>query len=418
LPKAVGAQCLEAAFAGQPRLDFAVSLGGTATPSGPAGGGDAAAAAFLAAATRTSRLAGGRPLSVTWPRPAPAGAPVADADSAPSGAAGHPEPVGGPQPVLVWERDLSAATDWALDEHRVGRTPLLPATAQLELIIDAYREVQGLPVGPLVLRDVVFQAALLVPRPRRLRLMFRPGAGQTHTVRVESRLASGEDGWTVHATAEVQAGAGAPGQVDLPALRQRFTVAGEAHSGRANASDLVLGPRWHNIAQSWALPGERLLRIELPAPYLSDLDSHRLHPALLDTTTAAVRGAGQAAALPFLYRQLVVYADLPARYYAHVRQAERAAADSPTGDIDVFTEEGRVVLAVEGFTMRAIGADTVAALVRPGQPAGPTAGAARSGTAAGAAPDGPTPAEAAEMLLRLLDAHLTGSVLVRPAATP
>lgn len=414
-PKTTGTASLDAAFERQPRLDFAVYFGSRAAVEGLVGGADYAVAnAFLDAAARTSPLAGGRVLSIGWPVWREVGmAARSDVDISQLSAAVRERASGArpapPEPALVWEHELSQATHWSLDEHRVGPLPLLPGTAYIDLLVRGFREaVPGLDGRPLVIEDLVFQAPLFAAQPRVLRLTARP-SGNGYDVLVQSRPADADSGWTTHATGSLAAGDQPPPEVDLAALRQRFAAAGErqviARRG-GGVGMFTQGPRWHNIEAYWDAGDERLMSVHLPAPYLSDLTGHALHPALMDTAMAAIRTGAHHSSVPFLYRRCAVFADLPARFFVHARRDAPARADTVSGDIDLIAEDGRLLLRAEGFTMRVVDRDSLVAATAP-------AGTAAE-PAADASPDGLAPEAGVDLLLRLLDAGLTGHVLVRP----
>jgi acyl transferase domain-containing protein/acyl carrier protein len=436
-PKTTGTQVIERALAGRPGLDFIVYFSSRAAVDGLVGGGDYAAAnAFLDGAAQNPALPGVPVLSVGWPVWHGAGMAARTAVdigrlnrtvrqlTGPTGG----QPGTGPETAapdpLVWAGDLGPATHWVLDEHRVGRVPLLPGTGYLDLIVTAYRELVAGGGAAVEITDAVFRAPWLDQRPRSMRLEFRQAQGG-HTVEVRSRPADpqrADEPAVLHVTCRIQALPEAPRpRVEIAGLRDRFDAAGRAvRSGPARGGRMfVLGPRWHNMAGAWELPGEKLVRLELPAVYHAELAGHALYPALLDTATAAVRRAGQPATVPFVYRRLTVLASLPARFYAHVRTDPAAAADTPTGDIDLIADDGELIGRVEGFTMiatdearlRESGASavpvTAGSTPEPAQPVSEPAG----GQLGGLAPD-----LGAQLLLGLLDAGVHGAVLVRPFA--
>ncbi|MFY1691162.1 SDR family NAD(P)-dependent oxidoreductase [Plantactinospora sp. WMMB782] len=433
-PKTIGTACLERVLGGRPGLDFAVFFSSRAAAEGLVGGGDYAVAnAFLDAAARTTSLAGGRVLSVGWPvwrgtgmavrsgvdisglgrsvrelsdgRPETGDAPPA----AVSGAAG---PAASPaDPVVVWEREMSPATDWVLDEHRMDRTPLLVGTAYLDLIVRVFRERAGDAAEPAVeITDVLFRAPFLDQRRRLLRLTFRP-AGDRYDVVVDSRLAGEAGPWTVHVTAQIRGHSGAAGAVALGELRDRFVATSQPTPGLASSGGtfvIVTGPRWRNIPQSWTVGSESLLRVELRPAYRPELDQHALHPAMMDTVTAAVRGPGQASSIPFMYQRLVVHSDLPAQFYAHVKRDVAAPVSTPTGDVDLIADDGTLLATVEGFTMMMIDDDQVKEAARSSEPVRVSEPVRDI--------DGLDPETGVELMLGLLESGVTGTVLVRPFA--
>ena len=407
-PKTAGTVNLDTVFADAPPLDFVVYFGSRAAVDGLVGGADYAAAnAFLDGMAVEPRLAGGRVLSVNWPvwsgvgMAVESGYDVAGLARTVAGlAAARPAAPAGD--AIVREVELGAATDWVLDEHRVNRVPLLPGTAYLDLLVRTFREdVTAADTGPVMLADVVFRAPFHDPKPRLLRLAFRP-AGERYEFVVSSRPAGDESArWTDHVTGKAaRATGGPPPAADVAAVRSRLAAAGAPLPRRArDRSAFVLGPRWQNLTEQWAQADEKLVRVQLPAAFHGDLARHTLHPALLDTVTAAVRGPGQQSTVPLLYRELVAYQDLPAEFYAHVHR-DPTTDDVAAGDIDLVTKDGTVLVTVRGFTMRQVDLATFQATTEPAAPRAAVAGL--------------DPAHGVDLLLRVLAAGLAGSVLVRP----
>ncbi|GFJ78050.1 SDR family NAD(P)-dependent oxidoreductase [Phytohabitans houttuyneae] len=416
-PKTAGTANLAAVFADRPAPDFTVYFSSRAAVEGLVGGADYAAAnAFLDGVAVEGAASGA--LSIGWPVWRDAGmAATGDVDIATlhravrqldSGQAAAPEA----GPAVVVKREMGSATDWVLDEHRVGRMPLLPATAYIDLAVTAYREQVVRGAAPIELSDMVFHTPLLDRAPRTLRITFGPVDGR-HDLRMESRPAGDGGAWTVHATGRIRAVEGTPERVDLASLRRRFTAAGAPGGrprGQTKSRLLKLSPRWDNIADLLALPDERLLCIELPAPYRDEVAGHSLHPALLDTATAAgVRTPEQASSVPFHYQRLVVYGSLPARFHAHARRDTAAPAETPSGDIDLIDDDGTVLATITGFTMIMVDEQRLTASAK-------AASAPSHATQPAAAParDGLPSDTGVDIMFRLLDAGVTGHVLVRP----
>ncbi|TLF60027.1 SDR family NAD(P)-dependent oxidoreductase, partial [Nonomuraea sp. KC401] len=416
-PKTAGTACLERVFAGQPPLDFAVFFSSLAAAEGLVGNGDYAAAnAFLDAAAIGSSLADGRVLSIGWPiwrgrtMANRSGVDVADLN----GAVRRRPPAAraGGETGLVWETEMSAATHWELDEHRVDGVPLLPGTAYLDLAVRAYREVAAPASGPIGLSDVVFTTPMFAQEPRVVRLTFRP-VGDRFDVAVTSRPPGGDGSWTSHATAVIGPAEPRPGRVDLGELRRRHTA--PAGPSRAEGGSLfTLGPHWWSVREVWSSGSDLLMRLELPPAHRSETARYALHPALLDSVTAAVSGPGTDSYVPFLYNRVVVAADIPAAFYAHVRRDPRAPHDSPSGDVDLIDEHGEVLVSVEKFVMIA-GRDALqTALPSAARDSGKAGGVSEAGGETDTTDDGLDPAVAVCLMLRLIGSGVRGPVLVRP----
>ncbi|WP_203856082.1 type I polyketide synthase [Plantactinospora mayteni] len=429
-PKTFGTVALTEVFTTRPPLDFAVFFASRAGAEGLVGGADYAAAnCFLDATAAVSPLADGRVLSIDWP--VWQGAGMVDPDgpdlmrlsrTVAALAAGatvgtrHAAPLP-PAAEIVWAGEVGAATHWVLDEHRVARKPLMPGTGYLDLVVTVVTERAGDPACVVELTDVVFRAPLYDQKRREVRLTLQPApdGADAHDFAVASRPVADPVGeWTEHVTGRVATSTEAEQvddrRVDVDAIRHRIEAAGPAGgSAGGGPRPFQLGPRWHNTAEAWRSTEEHLLRLELSPAFASDLTEHRLHPALLDTATAAIRTPEQTSFVPFVYRRLVLYRNLPGRLYGHARRRP-ADADTALGDVDLIAEDGTVLASVQGFTMRRT--DFTDGWDRQAPPSG--AATAPPGHQEPAPASGLDPDEGVRLLWRLLSARASGVVLVRP----
>ncbi|MFD8826700.1 SDR family NAD(P)-dependent oxidoreductase [Streptomyces sp. NPDC059605] len=418
-PKTAGAVLLAEALADRPLLDFVVLFGSRAAAEGLVGSGDYAAAnAFLDAAAQALPFHAARVLDVGWP--VWLGEGMVDPDGPDLGGLAElvarladGRPAEDPEPAFSWEKDFGAATHWILDEHRVGRVPLLPGSGYVDLVVNLFTEHLATPGGAVELRDVVFRAPFSDERVRRLRVVFTGAAdGTGYDFTVASRPADRPDeAWTEHVTGRAATVDAAPRRVDIEGLRAGLEATGTRPVDKV-PTDLAftMGPRWRNIEDVQQRDEERLLRLALLPALVDDLREHRLHPALLDTATAGVRSSGEGAFVPFLYRRLIVHADLPAQLYSHVRRAP-SDPDTAVGDIDLIAPDGAVLAQVEGFTMRRV--EFEPGWDRP-QSARPSARGSGAAPAEPSGTEGLAPEAGLRLLLRLLAGDSPRSVLVRP----
>jgi phthiocerol/phenolphthiocerol synthesis type-I polyketide synthase E len=415
-PKTLGTLHLVEAFADRPALDFTVLFGSRAGTDGLLGNADYAAAnAFLDAMAEAWPLPCGRVLSIGWPlwrgigmaggvRPdfARMAGQIAGLGSAQTAHTAQTAQTAQRSEIVAWEGQFGASTHWMLDEHRAGRRPLMPGTGYLDLVVRVFGEWTTERPPAIELSDVVFRAALSCERPRPVRVVLTP-AGRAYEFAV---LSQSDGQWHTHVTGKVAAVAEVTPPIDVTAIRTRLPRAGiDAARPAAGEQQFTLGPRWRNIAEVWQSGDEKLLRTELLAAFASDLAEHRLHPALLDTVTAATRVAGEGSFVPFLYRRVLVHGNLPASFFGHVRRVP-SGTDTVVGDIDLVTADGVVLVRIEGFTMRRghLAGDPVPE--KPEPVAVPADGEL----------DGLGEREGARLLLRLLGGRVPPAVLVRPHA--
>src|SRR5258708_8745704 len=118
------------------------------------------------------------------------------------------------------------------------------------------------------------------------------------------------------------------------------------------------GPRWGSLQRIDLGKGEALVSLQLPPLFAAELQSWRLHPALLDLAT----GGAQALLpgfdpttdfyVPFSYGRVLLRRALPAKLSSHVRLREGGAKGSAVFDATLLDETGEEVASVESFVMR------------------------------------------------------------------
>ncbi|GAA1369360.1 type I polyketide synthase [Catellatospora chokoriensis] len=412
-PKTAATVLLAEATTDRPILDFVVLYSSRAAVEGLVGSADYAAAnAFLDAAAESLPFHAVRVLSVGWPVWLGEGmvdheGPDLGGLSALVAQLADGRSVEPSTPDFRWESDFGAATHWVLDEHRVGSVPLLPGAAYVDLVVSLFTEHLAGAGGAVELTDVVFRAPFSDERNRRLRVDFTATAdGYDFTV-VSRPAEQPDDTWLEHVTGRAGWVSAERRPIDVEDLVMRLETVGTKPADKV-PTDLAftMGPRWRNIKDVWQSGEERLLRLELPPGLVGDLPQHRLHPALLDTATAGVRSSGEGAFVPFIYRRLVVHADLPERLYSHVRRTP-TDPDTAIGDIELIAPDGTVLAEVEGFTMRRVSFEP--GWDRPQAPGrgGPLPAATRGR-------EGLDPVQGLRLLLQLIAADTPRSVLVRP----
>jgi len=340
-PKVRGTLNLVELFADRPPLDFFVAFSSRAALNGLLGSGDYASANnFMDTLCGQLDLPGCRMLSLAWPSWSKVGMAVPSRQD--------------PEPTHHWDTLLSAEDCPVLDEHRLGRDPVLPGTGHLDFVVDAFRRtVLADADRPVRLTDVVFQRPLVARTPRHTRIGFHPTAdGWRFTV----TSTAGDEPPIAHVAGHITTTTDEPTHVDIDELRTRLSEKDVPAKPTANRL-FALGPRWNNVREIRTEPGERtekLVHLALPAAFTAEADRHALHPTLLDSATSYVREPGHDGFhLPFMYESMVVHDRLPAELVSHIRR--RPAPDGLiVGDIDLLSPDGRVLVQITGFTMRAV----------------------------------------------------------------
>ncbi|MFD2765841.1 type I polyketide synthase [Micromonospora eburnea] len=343
-PKVLGALAIEDVFRTRPPLDFLVFFSSRAALEGQPGGADYAVAnAFLDAFSRTCAVPAVRTLSINWPAWSGVGMAVAPALPAAAGS-------------IRWHRVVRPPDEPVIDEHRLDDVPVAPGTSHLDFVVTAFREaVLDGERATIHLEDVVLQQMMTLSDDRRLEVLFEPGrdGGYRFTVASAPLADSAGTALRTHARGLVRRAATQPRSIDLAALRQRLAVVVPAPREPEGTQAFTLGPRFRTItAVHGGVPGEKLLTLALPESYAPEVARHSLHPSLLDAATTSARDrARDAIHLPFMYRKILVHDTLPAELVSHIRRRS-GSPDTIVADLDVVTPDGRLLVEVEGFTMR------------------------------------------------------------------
>jgi phthiocerol/phenolphthiocerol synthesis type-I polyketide synthase E len=407
---ALGAVHIATVLGDDAALDFAVLFSSRAAIDGLAGAaGYAAGAAFVDALAASRISAAGRMTSIGWP----VWPPTTTTDQGTRGivpATGGVSHASAGEPAreepVVWETEIGPKSHWMLDEHRVGNTPRLPEAGFLDLVVTAFTETLAERDAAVALTDVTFHEPLAETGARTLRVTFTPIGGPAFELAVTSRTPGG---WVLHVDGKAAGIVQTAPEVDVGALRTRMRTAGEPHAAAVPEEQLfTVGPRWRNVVDVQQAFDEKLVSLALWPALAHDVAHHRLHPAMLDTATAAIRAPGEGSFVPSSYRRIVVYRNLPATFLSHVRR-QPSGPDTAVGDIDLLTEDGTALATIEAFTMRRFD-------FREGRDRQPGGAAPARGPLKPALPTVPEldVETAMRLLVRLLATRSSPSVLIRP----
>jgi acyl transferase domain-containing protein/thioesterase domain-containing protein len=366
-PKVHGTLVVESVFRHEP-IDFFILMSSVSSHLAPAGQVDYTAAnAFLDGFARSRSLQGTRFVSIQWPRWTDVGLAAVESD-------GHLDRV---HPLLghathdgknltTYSRTLSLENDWIVSEHRLSRgAGLFPATGYLEMVRAALMEMIG--ASALSISDFYVSQPLRV-RPdsaNAVRLLIRKqGAGYRFSAQTQSELSRQ---WIECASGAINAAV--PSRLphyDIDSLRRRCGSSrlGVDHPARNEAQErhLDFGSRWRNLKTVWLGRNEALSLLELPVEFAAEVDTYKLHPALLDMATGSamflIKGNEAAGYLyvPISYGSILISGPLPAACYSYVRSKAGASIESPiaTFDVSLLDREGNAIVEIRDFSVRQI----------------------------------------------------------------
>ena len=388
-PKVHGTLVLDRLLSEVP-LDFIALFSSTSTAIAPAGQIDYVAAnAFLNAfAQSRAGREGPEMVAVNWGIWNEVGL-AADTIRAMSGAKKESEPRPATHPLFDHkindgsdDRILRASYDpkdmWVLNEHRTaGGIALMPGTGYLEVAraaLEEFGETSG-----FEMRDLFMLRPLRVDdgAPKRVEVRLKPTT-EGYDMVVRSMFESeGRSGWELHAQARLLLRKLLPVvPVDLAALVGRCgparTPADTNDLQSQQERHLRFGPRWRVLRRAAFGDKEAYAELSLQATYADDLDSWKLHPALMDLSTGyamdLIEGyTGDQLWVPVSYRSLKVHGPLPQhlRSWVRNRSANTQAAGVASFDITLTDESGSVVAEIEDFSIKRLDGDPEAILSAP-----------------------------------------------------
>jgi len=260
----------------------------------------------------------------------------------------------------VYSTELSVATHWVLDDHRIINSPVVPGTTYLEMArAAAEKYTQG---RQLEIRDAFFLAALTVREDevREARLVIeKDGDGFGYKVLSQPQGAeSGEEAdWQEFSIGKIAfVEPEPPKKHDIKQLISRCNVREEVITDESE-KDPDHGPRWDCLRRVHIGNNELLAALELPEEFSSDFETLKLHPALLDTSTGTAKRylVNDGYYLPMSYQRLRIKAPLPRKLYVHAEQKDRfSKKETITFDFTIMDEHGFECVEIEGFSQKRI----------------------------------------------------------------
>ncbi|MBV9447173.1 MAG: SDR family NAD(P)-dependent oxidoreductase [Streptosporangiaceae bacterium] len=266
---------------------------------------------------------------------------------------------------------VTTARPWFLGQHRVLGAPVMPAAAIIEWALAAARTAAAGEAGTATngtaqawtLEGVKFGQLIQLTddQPADLQAAADP-SGEAIRLGCFSRVPGRGTGWTENATVAAARPAGPrtlPPDRDPAELRTRMTTRDiQDLYPRLHALGLDYGPAFRGLKQVWVLPGgsEALGLIEA-GPAAGDAGAYVLHPVTLDAcfhVAAAFLDGGETLWLPAGLGRITVYRQLPQRVWCHARAHGRQESEDFAMDLDILSESGECLAAIEGLRFSAL----------------------------------------------------------------
>lgn len=269
---------------------------------------------------------------------------------------------------------------WVLAEHRILENAALPGVAYLEIARAALAHLaneqnnEHMHGSMMEIRHLIMSQPLVVQNEeeKEVRTILEKQA-EGFRFRVSSRRSPGKEQWQEHAAGTlIPLGAAPPVKHQIKEIEEQC---GDNWITRVNADKasgpadhfIRVGPRWQNMKAGMAAGNRGLAQLELPAEFTGDLQSYRLHPALLDSATSfpVNQFQGDQIYLPFSFKKVraCIHGSLPGKIYSHTVyvNAEKQQPGSPQKTLEfnvaIMDELGTELMIIEGFTLLALSPD-------------------------------------------------------------
>ncbi len=264
------------------------------------------------------------------------------------------------QVEFTWENILDTVKHRSLADHAVGESAVLPGAGFAELALAmALRWHSG---GYAEIEDLDIRAPLLLAQEpsRLLRCALDARDGQ---ISVKSREELKQEPWTLHAVGRILR---EPGDIrlgrklgELPVRPPDFTA--ESHHRLTVAAGLNYGPSYCAIEHGWLDADTALAVLCPPVTVRTELESHHVHPALLDCTFQLIiellqdRAADYPGVIfvPTRIGHLSYRGGLGAPCYARARLQSRGLR-SLSAEFEIFDEQQQLIAVFEEVRFRSI----------------------------------------------------------------
>ncbi|MCB4379563.1 hypothetical protein FZX02_03630, partial [Synechococcus sp. MU1644] len=263
----------------------------------------------------------------------------------------------------LYVRDLSAAKDWIVADHKVkdGNT-LLSGTTMLEMARAAVADLY--PDTHIRLSNLTFLAPFVVAKDATHRLSLH--AVTVGPGRVEMTIRDGSNLDTpplVVCDAAIFESA-TPAPLALNDIAARCQVeTWVSPDGFLDQDFMAFGPRWANMSRVSIGADEALVELRLPDAFADDLVAHGLHPALLDMATGGAQRLIPGVDLntefyvPLSYDSVRIYGEMPARVFSHVRCLPGSGDGLAYFNVTLADASGKICAEVTRYTMKLLAAD-------------------------------------------------------------
>lgn len=244
---------------------------------------------------------------------------------------------------------LSPRTHWVLGEHIIMGKPILVGTTYLEIARAAYECHTG--KSTMELTDVYFLQPLIAEEDeeKQLRIILTSKEDKT-----EFSIQSQDNNlgqWIENAKGEIL-------DVDTPTnfkyniedLEKECNQEGKLPDFESLSKFVQFSARWKNNIQ-WLKKNEQyhLGFLQLPQEFFDDLNTYKLHPAILDVATGCTGGIKVIEGLAYSYGKIKIQGSLPTSFYAYVTLNELNDSRFQSCNVSLLDTQGNEIIKVTNY---------------------------------------------------------------------
>jgi len=270
----------------------------------------------------------------------------------------------------VFESTIGADAPSFVRQHRVQGRVVVPATAFLDTLVAAARQLYAR--DAVHLTDVTIHQALLLSEDgatRSLQLVAGPERDAARLATISSVADGADDGWTGHVTAHLRPGApdaSQPGRLEAARLACAEAVGLDAFYAGFERRALDFGPAFRSLRKLWRGAGQALGDVDLDPTLGFDLPAWGLHPVLLDgclqvLSVALADDTDAQLFLPVGVASVVVHRRGVRRCVGHAT-LRPGAGPSRHADVVVFDVDGVVLAELFDVQLQPVSRDALVQL--------------------------------------------------------
>lgn len=261
---------------------------------------------------------------------------------------------------MIFENEINSQSPAYLADHVVQEQVILPATAFIEIMLAAGREALGRN-NPLSIEDLVIHTPLpLSDKEVKTIQTILDRKDESLDCQIFSHDEKNNQ-WQLHASGILRTIEELLSSVSLEEIHARCSnsLSIEDHYQRLEQRGLSFGPSFRGVIDLKTGKDEGIARIALPESISSEAFSYSLHPAHLDAALQAIAALlpnGSKTYLPISVDSIQILDHLPATLESHATLTtdNHASDDLLTANVNIFDEDGRLLVIIQGFTMKQV----------------------------------------------------------------